>query len=119
MRPKRLSKNKKEKKLQDGWIQFLEARHWFVEVMHASANLSGFPDLFACHEEHGIRLIEIKLPNMVGSRFTDAQMEKFPKFEKHGAPVYILTEVCHSEYEKLFLPQGNFHTYLMLKEWRR
>ena len=82
--------------------------------MHASALLSGFPDLFASRKGDGIRLIEIKLPGMKGSKFTKAQERDFPKFENHGAPVYILTSVCMSEYEKLFKPNGNYLEYIKL-----
>lgn len=39
---------------------------------------------------------------MVGSRFTPAQVEKFPMYCANGSGVWILTGDSETEYKKLF-----------------
>lgn len=105
-----------EKELQNAWVTFLIGRGWYVVEMHASALFRGFPDLYITHVEYGVRLVEIKLPMMRGSRFTDAQWERFPQLEKHGSPIWVLTTVCEDEYSKLFThKKGNLTGYLNMK----
>jgi hypothetical protein len=72
---------------------------------------SGFPDIFACHPKYGQRWIEVKLPEMKGSKFTAAQLEDFNKLCAFGSGVWILTGATESEYEKLF-KRSNWWQYL-------
>lgn len=92
----------------------LRDKGWHVENIHGSMFQSGLPDLFACSSKYGMRWIEVKLPQMKGSRFTAAQIEKFPKLEANGCPVYILTAATDAEYKKLFGP-SNFYACRFLK----
>lgn len=92
----------------------LERKRWLVRVMNASIFLNGFPDLYVMHRDHGPRWIEVKLPNMTGSRFTPEQIKWFPMMSEHGAPIYILTGSSEAEYRKLFQPE-NWLEYFMLK----
>lgn len=104
--------------IQREWIDFLEARKWFVKPTHGSMYQAGFPDLYATHEEHGGKWIEVKLPDMEGSRFTKAQKEEFPKFAANGTPIWILTRVTEQEYRKLFnYPDGNWLEYFTIHHW--
>ena len=103
-----------ETKVRGEIITFLEHRQWYVKILHGGVYQSGFPDLFATHKNHGIRLIEVKLPNMSGSRFTKHQRECFPLFVSNGAPIWILTAATEYEYRKLFAP-CNWMEYFLLK----
>lgn len=103
-----------EKQLQKEWVGFLEARHWVVKEMHASTRFSGFPDLYITHKKFGPRLVEIKLPGMIGSRFTEAQQNLFPLLQSNGSPIWILTSVTEVEYRLLFsYKEGNYNYYAM------
>lgn len=88
-------------------------RGWFVKSTHGNMYQAGFPDLFAAHSKFNYRWIEVKLPGMVGSRFTPAQIEWFPKFVANGSGIWILTSVCQEEYDKLFKACNWWH-YLEL-----
>lgn len=109
--PRRTGKARPEAKIQDAIIRFLRYREWFVKATHGSAFQSGFPDLYATHSRYRQRWIEVKLPDMKGSRFTPAQLEVFPKISAHGAGIWIMTAATESEYRKLFRPP-NWHLYL-------
>lgn len=102
-----------EDKIQAAVKKMLEDKGWLVCRLVGNAFQSGLPDLFAtCPTvSNHIRLIEIKLPNMIGSRFTPAQLDMFPKLCKYGAGVWILTAATDVEYRKLFHPP-NFWFYL-------
>ena len=100
-----------EAKIQKAIIDQLLLRGWYVRVINASENLTGFPDLYATHSKYGPRFIEVKRPNMKGSSFTPAQLDSFPKFLANGTKIWILTAATHQEYDKLFLPE-NCSTYL-------
>ena len=117
MRPLRKStRNQPERELQNGWLTWFRAHGWYVIEMNASAVLSGLPDLFTTHTEHGFRWVEVKLPGMVGSKFTPAQNKRFPEIVNNGTPIWILTEVTQNEYNKLFSqPAGNFMEYYLMK----
>lgn len=112
MNPK-LAKNKRgpEAKIQDDIVSMLLNYGWFVKSTHGSMFQSGFPDLYATHTRYGARWIEVKLPNMEGSKFTSAQLEDFPKLCANGAGVWVLTAATESEYKKLF---SKFNWYLYL-----
>lgn len=106
-------KNKKpETIIQNAVIAMLRSKGWYVTVMHATATLSGWPDLRASHSAFKGRWIEIKLPEMKGSRFTAAQLDRFPKMAANGDPIWILTAATLIEYEKLHKP-ANLGRYLL------
>lgn len=87
-------------------------------VTHGGMYQAGFPDIYATHKEYGGRWIEIKLPDMKGSRFTKAQKECFPLLAENGTGIWILTTVCEHEYRKLFgYQQGNWLEYFMSHHW--
>lgn len=75
----------------------------------------GMPDLYCMHPQHGSRWIEVKLPNMVGSRWTPAQRHWFPLMAKYGMRIYILTNDSEAEYKKLFM-EDNWLEYFLLKD---
>lgn len=83
---------------------------------HGNMYQWGFPDLFACHFRYGSRWIEVKLPEMKGSRFTPAQQENFPKMCANGAGVWVLTGDSDREFDKLMAP-CNWTHYLPI--WKR
>ena len=100
------SKKGPEAIIQEQLIVFLEKRGWVVKPTHGSMFQSGFPDLYATHKLHGGRWIEVKLPEMKGSKFTKAQEQTFPAFSQNGTPIWILTAATESEYKKLFQPEN-------------
>jgi len=100
-----------EAKIQDAIIKMLRGKEWFVINMHGNLYQAGFPDLFTSHHKYGIRLIEVKRPEMKGSRFTAAQLEVFPRLVAAGAGVWILTSATEVDYRKLFKP-CNWYLYL-------
>jgi len=110
---RRVSKSRPEAKIQQAVINMLRIKGWYVKPTHGNMYQSGFPDLFACHSRYGQRWIEVKLPGGKGSKFTNAQMEDFPKFCANGSGVWVLTGVSDEEYEKLFKPP-NWYQYLEL-----
>lgn len=94
--------------------KFLEYRGWYVKIIHGGKYQSGLPDLYATHKAHGPRWIEVKLPDMKGSKFTEMQLEVFPKLSMNGTPIWILTDASQEEYKKLFEPE-NLAEYLVRK----
>lgn len=112
MEPTAKRRGRPEDEIRSAIIKFLVARGWYIKIMHGSLYQQGFPDLFCTHKRYGIRLIEVKLPNMIGSKFTPAQMEEFPKISTNGAGIWILTAANDSEYDKLFKPY-NWSSYLL------
>jgi len=113
LRVKRTRKDGPEAKIQYEVIAFLRNEGWFVKETQGNMYMSGWPDIFACHSTYGLRWIEIKLPNMEGSRFTAAQLEDFPKFCANGAGVWIMTAATHHEYSVLFGP-ANWFSFIKL-----
>ena len=94
--------------IQQAIIQMLRQKGWHVEIMHASALLSGIPDLFAGHPNYGGKWIEVKNP--VSYHFTPAQRKKFPVWNKYGIGIWILGAATKHEYMKLF-DEPNFWKY--------
>lgn len=94
--------NRPEDKIEKAIIKYLRDRGWYVVKMHGSMYQMGIPDLYCVHPTYGQRWVEVKLPDMKGSKFTGAQLEVFPQLEKHGAGVWILTAATQKEYFKLF-----------------
>lgn len=103
---------KPEAIIQEAVIKMLRYKGWYVKRIPGSTALCGFPDLFATHSMYGIRLIEIKRPEMKGSKFTAAQLQDFPKFASNGAGIWILTGDSETEYKKLF-KKYNYWEYMM------
>lgn len=101
----------KEKKIEKAIMSKLRSREWFVMKMHGNEFQAGFPDLFCAHRKYGIRLVEVKLPDMKGSHFTPAQLAKFPQFTAAGVGIWILTSDDDYEINKIFGPP-NWYTYL-------
>jgi hypothetical protein len=108
---KRLGDSGPEAKVQKELSDYLKCRDWLVKPTHGNMYQTGFPDLFTGHTKYGIRWIEVKLPEMKGSRFTAAQLEWFPKFAAAG--VWVLTGGNDTEYKKLFGPP-NWMMYLSI-----
>jgi len=105
MRKKKIEgKQNPEAKIQQAIRDKLTLLGWYVKPTHGNAYSEGWPDLFACHSSYGQRWIEVKLPDMKGSKFTPAQLRDFPKFIAHGSGVWILTGDSEEEIEKLFQP---------------
>lgn len=109
----KLKKERPEAKIQRDLIKYLKLRGWYAKSLHGGKFQSGMPDIFTCHANYGIRLIEVKLPGMVGSKFTVAQKKEFPLMIKHGALIWILTGATDAEYAKLFKKQ-NCSEYLLM-----
>ena len=104
-----------EKIIQDNIEGMLRMKGWFVLRTHGNLYQSGLPDIFACHSMYGQRWIEVKLPEMKGSRFTPAQMDVFPKLAAHGSAVWILTSATEKEYQKLMSRPNLFHYMGLIK----
>ena len=104
-----------EAKIQKAIKDFLFMKQWHVMETHGNMYQSGFPDLWATNVKYGQRWVEVKLPNMKGSKFTPAQLEHFPKICANGSGVWIITAATEEEYLKLFKP-SNYWTYLSV--WR-
>ena len=100
-----------EAKIQEAIIAMLRYRGWFVMNTHGNMFQAGFPDLYATHTDFKARWVEVKNP--FSYKFTPAQLDKFPKFESHGAGVWILTAATEAEYKKLFSP-SNWYQYLSI-----
>lgn len=112
MLPKQIkSKTGPEQKIKEDIIKFLTLRGWLCVTTHGNMFQSGLPDLYVTHYQHGTRWIEVKLPSMKGSRFTQAQMELFPKLLANGTRIWILTSATEEEYQKLF-KQCNLWQYM-------
>lgn len=103
-----------EAQIQADIIRYLEARGWFVKPVPSTAKSAGWPDLYCFHIMHNERWVEIKKPNMEGSRFTRYQIREFARMVRAGVGIWILTAATDSEYKKLFRPQ-NYSSYLMRK----
>ena len=109
--PRRSGKAGPEAAIQDEIVKYLRNKEWFVKRLIGNAYQSGWPDLFACHARYGIRLIEVKLPGMKGSKFTAGQLETFPLLCAHGAGVWVFTAANRTEYDKLW-KSPNWYQYL-------
>lgn len=110
-KPKKHGKARPEAKIQKEIIEYLQLLGWFVKATHGNAYTSGWPDLFACHKKYGSRWIEVKLPKMKGSEFTNAQLDDFPKFKAHGSGVWVMTAATEEEYMKVLLEPPNWWKY--------
>lgn len=95
-----------ESRVRSAIRDYLTLRGWYVVITHGNAFQSGLPDLYATSMKYGARWIEVKLPEMKGSKFTDAQKITFPLLEAHGTKVFILTGADEHNYKKLFKPSN-------------
>lgn len=107
-------KGRPEEKIEKAIKEYMTKRGWLVIKMHGSLYQMGIPDLYCTHLTFGQRFVEVKLPQMKGSKFTAAQLEVFPQLEKHGAGVWILTAATQQEYFKLFT-RSNLTEYMIGK----
>ena len=89
-----------EHKIQRELVAYLEVREWLVEVMHGNAFQRGIPDLYLFHRKWGQRWVDVKNPKQYA--FTKAQKFKWPRWEKAGLGIWILTAASQEEYDKLF-----------------
>jgi len=101
-KPKRHGAQGPEAKIQEAIIAMLAMKGWWTKATHGNAHTDGWPDLYATHPKFGTRWIEVKLPDMKGSKFTKAQLRDFPSFNNLGGGVWILTAATVEEYKKLF-----------------
>ena len=111
LKVKNYGKRSPEAKVSDAKVKYLKLRDWYVMKTHGNQFQRGLPDLFACHARYGYRWIEVKLPKMKGSRYTNAQLDSFPQLCSHGSAVYVMTGADDEEYSKLFVP-CNWASYL-------
>lgn len=115
MNPKKLPpKHGPEYFVRQAVTKMLEDRGWVVKIVHGSMYQEGFPDLYCTHAKYGPRWVEVKLPNMDGSRWTKAQLREFPRLSSNGTPIWVLVSGAESEYKKLFEPE-NWMEYMLLK----
>lgn len=97
-----MARERPEAKIQAALIDFLEGRNWLVEPTHGNAFQKGLPDLFLAHVRHGQRWVDCKVKGKYS--FTKAQKAKWPKWEKNGVGIWILTAASQDEYDLLFQP---------------
>jgi hypothetical protein len=100
---------KPEEIIRDAVKQYMEARRWIVKITVGNMYQKGFPDFFCTHRRHGMRWVEIKLPEMKGSVWTNAQKKEFPLLFDNGTPIWVITDP--NEYNKLFGP-ANLKDYM-------
>ena len=105
---------KPEAKVQKSVKKYLELRGWFVMITVGNLYQKGIPDLYCTHKRFGIRWVELKLPDMKGSRFTKDQILKFPQLWNNGTGIYIITAGTDDEYKKLF-ETPNLRKYMEFK----
>jgi hypothetical protein len=87
-------------------IKYLRARQWLVEVTNGNQYQVGIPDLYLAHLKFGQRWVDVK--NASQYTFTKAQKSKWPKWEKYGVGIWIMTS-C-DDYDCLFKPP-NWRVY--------
>lgn len=97
-----------EAKIQEALIELMEYRGWDCEVTHGSVYQTGLPDIYAMHLKWGKRWIDCKVEGRYN--FTPAQKIKWPKWERKGTGIWILTAATDEQYKKLFGPP-NFRDY--------
>lgn len=79
-----------EKTLENQVRRALSLTGWGTWKSHGNKFQKGWPDLFACHSEHGARWIEMKTPR---GKLTRDQRIMFPRWAEHGVGIWILTGV--------------------------
>jgi len=116
---KKYGSQRPEAKIQAAIREMLGNLGWFVKQTHGNAYAEGWPDLFACHPTYGQRWIEVKLPEMKGSVFTEAQLRDFPLFCNHGSGVWVLTGATDVQYQLLFRPSNYWSCLPAFKSSRK
>lgn len=96
-----------ESTLQSGLIRELLADGWYCRSTHGNAYQSGFPDVFACKRNYGVRWIEVKRPT--GYKFTQAQHRVFKAFSSKNIGIWVLTSKELHERNKLYGPSNWYH----------
>ena len=110
MNPKRIGPQKElEAVIQERIVKKLMSLGWLVMQTHGNMYQQGFPDLYIAHSTYGTKWVEVKRPE--GYKFTPAQLEWFPKLSAARVGIWILTDDCDSEINKLFKP-ANWQWYL-------
>ncbi len=94
------AKHGPEYRIQNDLITFLGARGWLVERMIGNAFQKGIPDLYCHHPKWGCRWIDVKYEGRYS--FTRDQKLKWPKWERYGIGIWILTGADQENYDKLF-----------------
>jgi len=74
--------------IQNLFIPYLEGRGWFVERFVGNAFQYGIPDLYLFNLTWGERWVDIKVHGQY--KFTKAQKDKWPRWEKVGIGIWIL-----------------------------
>lgn len=91
-----------EAKIHSALERYLREREWYVKSTHGNQFQSGFPDVYASHQQFLIRWIEVKNPEAFS--FTPAQIKEFPKMSACGTGIWILCAATDDEYNRLFKP---------------
>jgi hypothetical protein len=78
----------------------LEGLGWWVEVTHGNRFMSGFPDLYLTHPDHGARWVDVKVEGKY--EYTEAQRKKWPIWHRFGTGIWIMTRGNQEQYEWLF-----------------
>ena len=102
------SKDGPEAIIQRKFIAYLKDRGWTVERMIGNQLQKGIPDIYIMHPKHGARWVDLKNP--LDYEFTRAQRIKWPKWEKAGTGIWIITGWTDAEYDKLF-DEPNWRQY--------
>jgi hypothetical protein len=102
MRSLKITKHGPEWRIQNELKRYLAVRGWLVEATHGNAYQKGFPDLYLYHPQHRQRWVDCKSP--IRHSLTRAQRTKWPRWEKFGVGIWILTAATQEQYDKLFGP---------------
>lgn len=102
------AKHGPEYHIQSDLIEYLSDRGWLVERMIGNAYQSGIPDLYCFHPTWLSRWIDVKVEGRYS--FTRQQRIKWPRWEKFGVGIWILTGADQSQYDRLFGPP-NWRNY--------
>lgn len=102
-------KTESESDIQTKFVKRLTLGGWYCLRTHGNAYQAGFPDLYVAHKRYGTRWIEIK--KIVGSRFTQSQIDVFTAFSSKDIGVWVITGYTEYEERKLFA-SANWHTFL-------
>lgn len=103
-----------EDMIQERLTKKFQGNGWTVLRIHGNRFQKGLPDLYCMHPVFGARWVEVKLPDMIGSRFTTAQSTVFPTMLAHNVGIWILTDYSEQEYNKIFKKSNALH-YLISK----
>ena len=85
---------------------YMEARGWGVWKVGAGKYVSGWPDYYAFHPQHGHRWIETKAP---GGKLRGSQIKRFRSMTKAGDSIFVLED--EKTYARLFQP-ANWELYI-------